>query len=161
MTTIADTCALTGYVEKTFVQYWRDGEGNLWRKVTKIINLGKQDRFIPNADAQLESEPWADELPIPARDPNAPPDNRGVVGRAAHKRHAAERHASTERILTEYLTRNGPCGIWRLCNASGRKYDWMKLHLEAREGTLYCRVRKEGKATVWGLVNVHDQEANL
>lgn len=146
-----DTCALTGYVEQTFVQYWMDGSGNQWRKVTTVVNLGRADSFVPDPDALLEPEPWLDEIPLPTRDPDAPPDNRGNAGRIGHQRSAIERHERTERVLIDYLTRNGPCGIWRLCSATGRKYDWMKMHLEARENRLYCRVRKEGKATIWGI----------
>lgn len=153
----AEYDGLTGYVDKVIVQEWIDQQGNHWRKTITVVNLGKPDRGIVHDPAAiLEREPWSDEIYATPRDPNATPDPRGAVGRAAQKQHSRERHERAERIIAKYLTRNGPCGIWRLVSATGRKYDWMKMHLEAREGTVYCRVRKDGRKTIWGLVGVHE-----
>lgn len=136
---------LTGYVDRTYTTTWHDDKGNLWRKTCTIINLGRPDRGVPvDPDTLLTSEEWGKE-----RNGNPSPTYAHVAARAAAIRRDAER----ELEIVAYLKEHGAEQIRVIARAFNMSRDRLAEHIYKREGTVYVRTGKVGKATLWGVIN--------
>ena len=135
---------LTGYVEQTYTREWTDAAGNRWRKVVTVINLGRPDRGIPvDPDAQMQAERFPRHEPRPRKERRPTSLKRGDV----------------QRQVGDYLRQYGPAHAKLIASDLGIAYDTLFYHLKGRKGQLYCACGKVGKAVIWGLVGVHDEEA--
>lgn len=132
---------LTGYVDRTYSVEWEDAHGNTWRKTCTVINLGRPDRGIPvDPDNEMSK-------PIPPADPRDG-GNMPMMRRA-------ERVVQTQEIVVDYLTRNGMTSAKDMARPLGISRTTLIDHLHKRD-TIYFR-KRDGRAILWGLRNVHDQ----
>lgn len=137
----AEYAKLTGYVSRQYAVEWEDENGNTWRKTCTVINLGRPDRGIPvDPDNEMSK-------PIPPADPRDG-GNMPMMRRA-------ERVIQTQEIVVDYLTRNGMTSAKDMARPLGISRTTLIDHLHKRD-TIYFR-KRDGRAILWGLRNVHDQ----
>lgn len=141
--------ALTGYVERTYTKTWRDADGNLWRKTTTIVNLGRPDRGVPvDPDAQLAPAPL-----------NSMRDYDGESSLAVRQSKSKARHSMAQIVMSAYMHKHGATSVEELARHVNMQKEWVRLHLLEREGKVYCRIWVNQRHCLWGLVNVHDKDA--
>ena len=135
---------LTGYVDRVYTVEWTDKTGNLWRKTCTVINLGRPDRGIPvDPDAQMQPEKFPRHVPARPKKPAKPMLRIGEFDEA----------------IPAYLRQYGPAHAKLIAADLGYQYESLHYHLRNNRNNVYCKVGKVGKAVIWGLIGLHDQEA--
>lgn len=128
---------LTGYVTRVYRKEWRDKRGNLWRRTTTIVNLGRPDRGrAKDPDAQLESE----ELPSGGE---APAHREAVLASRERK------HGAILKRVAAYLEEHGPSLLVDLRSVAGySESNNVLAHLRMFPNVYYCYGTRPH---VWGL----------
>lgn len=137
------------YNEFLGAQYTRiiyDWTRRCWMRCTMQAPKMPKDT-VPSADpdAAIADEPWE-------RD-------RWGAARAAYKLKSEKLHAELESKLVAHLRKHGPQTVPVLRQATGTLNKMLRDHLNARDGTVYCRIIISERKQNWGLVGLHDQEA--
>jgi hypothetical protein len=70
----------------------------------------------------------------------------------ACKQQAAERHQAIQAEICDYVAEHGPTKVRRLAQVTGKNEALLRDHLRGREGSVYVRIRLNGKDVRWGLV---------
>jgi hypothetical protein len=138
---------LTGYVTGNYVSEWTGRDGNRWRTVTTVINLGRPDRGIAvDPDAQQGDEDWG--TAASAETQKALADNR------------RRKDSDARKLFVAYLMVNGP----QLLEALRHVTEWrgrtaILEHLRSNPD-VYMKLSGNGQIKdKWGLVGVHDKQS--
>lgn len=136
----------SGYVEREYITEWRDANGTRWRKHCTIINLGRPDRGIVAAlDEAMTPDPWPKE--------RAPWQ---AAGSDEIRRQKRVRDTEIHLRIVDYITQHGPTHTQELCNECGYKRSTLDPFMREREGTVFTRAGRVGKATLWGVKGLHE-----
>lgn len=136
---------LTGYVTHEYITEWQDTAGTRWRTRRTIINLGRPDRgIVPDPDEAMTPDPWPKE--------RAPWQGAGSDEIRRKKR---VRDTEIHLRIVDYITQHGPTHTQELVNECGYKRSTLDPFMREREGTVFVRAGRVGKATLWGVRGIH------
>jgi hypothetical protein len=136
---------LSGYVERTYTTTWRDAEGTLWRKTCQVVNLGRPDRgIVVDPDEAMTPDPWPREL-----------RTWQGAGSDEIRRQKRVRDTQIHLEIVAYLTEHGPQHVQMLVSECGYNRSTLDPFMREREGTVFVRAGRVGKATLWGVRGIH------
>lgn len=137
---------LTGRVVRQYCVEWEDEQGNRWRKVCQVIDLGRPDRgIVVDPDAAIAYEPWEDGKPPSAsRAANAP-----ITAIEAHHANKEARHDALQAKIVAYLREHGATSAGDLAGVVGKGAGWLRIHLAEREHKAYKRVIVNSHIHLW------------
>lgn len=140
--------ALTGRVVGEYT-VTRKGQGCTIITTYEVIDIGRADRVTAiDPDAAIADEPWARNM-AGNRDSSA--------ARAANRARGEASRAALRKLIADYLAAHGPAIPSVIAASIGVPYRAMSLRLLGDEGIDFVRVGRVIKASVWGLVGVHDE----
>lgn len=145
---------LTGYLVGTFTRQRYDKRRGCTITTTyEVVNLGRPERGTPvDPNEAIADDPWERQPYFDA----ALADN----ARKVYLEQLEARHRAVQLVLMAYLREHGKATVPKLAEVAGRPKPWLSVHLAKFEGAIYVRLPKGKRSNYWGLVGLHDKEAN-